>query len=561
MKDLTIVLSGQAGQGLMTIEKLLAHVVKDKYFLFSSPEFMSRVRGGNNSIELVIASEPVMAWRHKIDILVILGNNGLSRMKTRLKKNTLIISESQLLSTKDKEGLSVVEFDISGMAKEAGSPLYKNTVVFGLIAKLLNLDNDSCHESIKSKFFKLKTDIISKNINAFNLGHKAGGDIKLPFTLPKISQKPRQLLMDGTTAVGLGALAGGVNYLASYPMSPSTGLMLYLAQKGEDFDVLVEQAEDEIAALNMVIGAWYAGARSMATTSGGGFALMGEALSLSAITETPCVIHLAMRPGPATGLPTRTEQGDLNLALYSGHGEFPRIILTPGNILDLAYLTQKSFYLADKYQVPVIILTDQFILDSMMESDTFTFSNEYLQTFITKTAADYKRYSLSSGPISPRGIPGYGKGLIKADSDEHTESGLITEDFSVRNAMNEKRLSKLPLILEDYQQPELIGSLSYDRLFVGFGSTYGVLKEVIGKSSENDAFLYFKQVYPLPESVKKYFKRAKEVITVENNATGQFAALLNAELSVSIDRQIKKYSGEPFSIEEIEKEVKGGSAE
>ena len=296
----------------------------------------------------------------------------------------------------------------------------------------------------------------------------------------------------------------------------------------------------------------------MATTSGGGFALMCEALSLSGITETPCVVHLAMRPGPATGLPTRTEQGDINLALYAGHGEFPRIILTPGHVTDAALLTQKAFYLADKYQVPVIILTDQYLLDSMAETDPFKFDKDSLQSFIVESTPGYKRYELSKGPISPRAIPGFGKGFVKSDSDEHTEEGLITEDFEVRVAMNDKRLAKLPLILEDYQKAELFGDPDYEKLFVGFGSTYGVLKELVENSSEKNAFLYIRQVYPLPEILKEYFDKAKMVITVESNATGQLAALIKAELSVIIHKQIKKYNGEPLSIEEIEAEAGKG---
>jgi len=553
-KTLTLVLSGQAGQGLMTLESLLAEAIRKQYYLFTSPEFMSRVRGGNNSVELVIASEPVDAWRKGIDVLFVVGPESFERMESRLNENSLVISESKYIPEKERSKLNFIEFKLSELAKEAGSQLYGNTVAFGYIAALLGLDKKVCHKAIRSRFSKLKEDIVEKNISAFDLGHEKCRDIQLPVEIEKVKDKPAGKVMNGSTAVSLGALAGGVNYVSSYPMSPSTGVLMYLASKGKQFDVLVEQAEDEIAALNMVIGAWYAGARGLATTSGGGFALMCEALSLSGITETPCVIHLAQRPGPATGLPTRTEQGDINLALYGGHGEFPRIILAPGHIKDAAILSQKAFWLADKYQVPVIILTDQYILDSMSETEPFEFDESALESFVIETKEDYLRYDLSNGPISPRGIPGYGKGFVKADSDEHTEEGLITEDFDVRIAMNDKRLGKLSLILEDYQDAELLGNDDYERLFVGFGTTYGVLKEFVEEGDGRDAFLYIRQPYPLPESLKAYFNKAREVIVVENNATGQMASLLKSELGVGIDHQILKYNGEPFSIEEIEKE-------
>jgi len=553
-KTLTLVLSGQAGQGLMTLESLLAEAIRKQYYLFTSPEFMSRVRGGNNSVELVIASEPVDAWRKGIDVLFVVGPESFERMESRLNENSLVISESKYIPEKERSKLNFIEFKLSELAKEAGSQLYGNTVAFGYIAALLGLDKKVCHKAIRSRFSKLKEDIVEKNISAFDLGHEKCRDIQLPVEIEKVKDKPAGKVMNGSTAVSLGALAGGVNYVSSYPMSPSTGVLMYLASKGKQFAVLVEQAEDEIAALNMVIGAWYAGARGLATTSGGGFALMCEALSLSGITETPCVIHLAQRPGPATGLPTRTEQGDINLALYGGHGEFPRIILAPGHIKDAAILSQKAFWLADKYQVPVIILTDQYILDSMSETEPFEFDESALESFVIETKEDYLRYDLSNGPISPRGIPGYGKGFVKADSDEHTEEGLITEDFDVRIAMNDKRLGKLSLILEDYQDAELLGNDDYERLFVGFGTTYGVLKEFVEEGDGRDAFLYIRQPYPLPESLKAYFNKAREVIVVENNATGQMASLLKSELGVGIDHQILKYNGEPFSIEEIEKE-------
>lgn len=558
MKEaLTIVLSGQAGQGLMTLESLLADVIRKEYYLFTSPEFMSRVRGGNNSVELVLSSEPIDAWRKAIDVLFVMGPESFSRMKPRLSESALVISESTFVSPEDQKGINFREFNMTELAKEAGSQLYGNTIAFGYFSKLLELDTKLAHEAIKKKFSKLKPEIIQKNIEAFDLGYSSCKDVKLKNKPAKAKNKPVTKVLNGSTAVGLGALAGGVNYLASYPMSPGTGVMMYLAEKGKEFDVLVEQAEDEIAALNMVIGAWYAGARGLATTSGGGFALMCEALSLSGITETPCVIHLAQRPGPATGLPTRTEQGDINLALYAGHGEFPRIILSPGNVKDAALLSQKAFWLADKYQVPVIILTDQYLLDSMSETEEFEFDDSALESFVIETKKDYKRYSLSNGPISPRGIPGYGKGFIKADSDEHTEEGLITEDFDIRVTMNEKRLAKKPLLLHDYQGAELFGNPDYERLIVGFGTTYGVIREYVETKGKNDAYLYIKQVYPLPDNLSVYFKKAKSTVVIENNATGQLASLLKAELNVSIDYNILKYNGEPLSIEEIEERIGG----
>jgi len=215
----------------------------------------------------------------------------------------------------------------------------------------------------------------------------------------------------------LGAIAGGCSFISTYPMSPSTGVWIFLTQHSKEFDIITDQSEDEISAINMAIGAWYAGARGMVATSGGGFALMVEGLSLASMIETPVVIHLGQRPGPATGLPTRTEQADLEFVLHAGHGEFPRIILTPGTMEDAFNLSQRAFDLADKYQVPVFILTDQYFLDSYYNLPSLNLSDIRNQSHVVKTNKEYKRYQLTENGISPRGIPGYGEGLVSVDSD------------------------------------------------------------------------------------------------------------------------------------------------
>lgn len=556
--SLTIVLSGEAGQGLQTIEELLVEAISKNYYVFSTKDVMSRVRGGNNTVEIRISEEPVGAYRHSIDLLFLLNNHSFYRLKGRVDKNTHIYGEDTFI---DKEDLDTIQcsfnsLNVIDMAKEAGSQLLANIVLFGFVAGMLNLDSKYCHSQIEKRFMRRGEQIVINNQKAFDLGYEKGTKYQLPKQINPVSNKDSTKILDGTTAIGIGAIGGGCNFIASYPMSPGTGVLVYLARQSKNYDILVEQAEDEIAALNMVLGAWYAGARGLVTTSGGGFALMEEAVSLSGITETPCVIHVAQRPGPGTGLPTRTEQGDLNLVVYSGHGEFPRIIFAPGTLEDAVKLSQKAFYLADKYQVPVFILSDQYLLESLAEMKPIQLDEKYLNPFIAKTEEGYKRYLLTDHGISPRGIPGFGEGLVKVDSDEHDESGQITEDFNVRVQMNDKRLKKGQLLLEDYEPEELIGPKTYQYLVVGWGSTYGVLREFVEYSGRKEiAFLHIKQVYPLHTSLKHYFEAADKVIVVENNATGQFANLLKVELDVKADFKILKYNGEPFSIEDIEKRV------
>lgn len=558
-ESLSFVVSGEAGQGLATIEEFLVEGLSKEYHVFSSKEVMSRVRGGNNTFELRVSNQPIHGISHGIDYLFLLNDHSLYRLVKRLKKNTVVFGEESFISEQEKEthSLHVKTLDLTKLAKEAGSRLFANTILFGFISGMLALDKKIGHELIHDRFIEKSEKIVQDNQNAFDVGYQLGSDYDAPKRITKPASMPTLKTMDGNNALGIGLLGGGVNYIASYPMSPGTTILSYLSAKGEEFGVLAEQAEDEIAALNMAIGAWYAGARGMITTSGGGFALMSEALSLAGITESPAVIHIAQRPGPATGLPTRTEQGDLNLAVYAGHGEFARIVLAPGNLEDGISLGQRAFWLADKYQVPVFILTDQYWLESLRLFKPEPLTDKYLETFIHKSERDYKRYELTESGLSKRAIPGHGEGFVKVDSDEHDEYGAITEDFDMRIAMQEKRMKRFDMLLEDYQEAELIGNPDFKQLIVGWGSTYGVCREFIETTDISDvAYLYVKQPYPLSPSLKRYFDQSENTIVIENNFTGQFANLLKLHLDVKVDHKINKYSGEPFFVDEVDTRLK-----
>lgn len=557
--SLTLVLSGQAGQGLKTIEELLGKAIKQRFHVFSTTEVMSRIRGGNNTVEIRLSDQQVYAYKEKLDVLFLMNNHAYDRLEDRMTDTTQVFGEASFLPERTKEafGHRFHAIPIGALAKEAGSVMYTNTIFFGFISGLLELDKDYCMDLIGNKFSTKSEKVVAGNQKAFDLAFEEGLKHKGINTIPPTTAVKERKILNATQAIAIGALAGGIQYMASYPMSPGTGVLEYIAAKGDAFDVVVEQAEDEIAALNMVIGGWYAGARSMVTTSGGGFALMEEAVSLSGITETPAVIHIAQRPGPGTGLPTRTEQGDLNLAVYSGHGEFPRIVLAPGNLEEAILLTQKAFWLADKYQVPVFILSDQYLLDSKRPVAPVALDPSALESFVVRSEEDYLRYRLTESGISPRAIPGYGAGLVKCDSDEHDEEGTITEDFGVRVQMNDKRLGKESLILEDYVAPELVGPSGYKQLFIGWGSTYGVMKEAIESGGRKDvAYLHIKELFPLHKVIAEYAQKAAHVTVIENNATGQLANLLKLYVDVKVHKKILKYNGVPFTAEEAEDYVK-----
>ncbi|MBN1823410.1 MAG: 2-oxoacid:acceptor oxidoreductase subunit alpha [Endomicrobiales bacterium] len=556
--DISIVIGGEAGQGIQTVEKLLTHLFKDAGFnVYATKEYMSRVRGGSNSTEIRVSSFRRNAFVRKIDILIPLDPDSIGHLGRRIDGDTIIFADKDKMST-DKP---IIDVPFAKVAQEYGSPIFLNTVAVGLILGILSADREVIERNISSYFSKKGEDIIKKNVSAMNRGYGIAKDFvgpgKLEIDIKKNSAAKNEILISGSEAVSFGAVAGGCNFISAYPMTPSTGVLTTLSRYASEFGIIAEQSEDEISAVNMACGAWYAGARALVCTAGGGFSLMTEGVSLAAMTETPLVINVGMRPAPATGLPTRTEQGDLELVLYAGHGEFPRIVFAPGTIEEAFAITQKAFNLADKYQVPVFILSDQYLADTYYNVPRIEpehFRNDY---YVVETGKGYKRYSFSVNPdgVSPRGVPG-GGGLVCADSDEHDEDGRITEDENVRKRMVDKRLGKLRFLSRGVMPPELTGPKEYSALVIGWGSTCGVIKEAIEKTGKKSvSSLHFKQVYPLHPFTAGYLKKAKKIILVENNATGQFGKILKLYTGVDVKNKILKYDGLPFSVEELSEEI------
>ncbi|MGD2245431.1 MAG: 2-oxoacid:acceptor oxidoreductase subunit alpha [Candidatus Aminicenantes bacterium] len=555
-KDVSLVLCGQAGQGIKTVEKIIVHGLKlCGFHVFATKEYMSRVRGGMNSTQIRVSSQKVSACTDRIDILIPFHKDALAHLDARISPETQILADSDLL-TEELAGRckGCVEIPFSKKAAEIGSKIYLNIIAAGVLLGMFSADKDILFDFITETFAQKGEETVQNNITAITVGYELGQNL---LTDQKIGIKrdPRvqdEILVNGAEAVGLGAIGGGCDFLSSYPMSPSTGVMVFLAGLSEKFGLVVEQAEDEISAINMALGASYAGARAMVTTSGGGFALMTEGVSLAGMIETPVVIHVAQRPGPATGLPTRTEQADLELVLHSGHGEFPRIIYAPGSLEETFYLTQRAFNLADKHQIPVFLLTDQFLIDSYYNTVPFDPYRIPVKKHIVKTSGGYKRFSLTRDGLSPRGIPGYGKGLVGVDSDEHDEEAHITEDFDLRTQMVDKRLKKLEGIKNDTVPPVLIGSRSYRFLVIGWGSTFQVIKEALSQLDRDDvSFLFFNQVYPLHDKTINFLEKAKKTIIIEGNATAQFAKQIKLFTDRDVDERVLKYNGLPFSVEEL----------
>jgi 2-oxoglutarate ferredoxin oxidoreductase subunit alpha len=368
-------------------------------------------------------------------------------------------------------------------------------------------------------------------------------------------------MMNGNEAIALGALSAGVSFCAFYPMTPATSINLNLAAQAQKLGIVVEQAEDEIAAINMALGASYAGAVSMAATSGGGFALMVEGVSLAGMTETPVVIVVAQRPGPATGLPTRTEQADLEFVLFSGHGEFPRAIFAPGDVEECFWLTRRAFELADEFQGPMFILTDQFLADSYRAVEPFPLANlEHVRPGQDAPAAlPYRRYETTQSGISPRLLPGQSEHLVVVDSDEHTPDGHLTEDLAVRVEMAGKRLRKGDGLRATVTPPAYVGEETPDLLLVCWGSSKGAVleaTEVLRGTGQSVAVLHFAQVWPLvPEQFLGRLQGAQRVVCIEGNATGQLANLIRRETGFAIRDRILRYDGLPITWEQVLREL------
>ncbi|MCK9419695.1 MAG: 2-oxoacid:acceptor oxidoreductase subunit alpha [Nitrospirae bacterium] len=568
--DYSIKIGGEAGQGIQTIGDTLGHVfARSGYHVFTNQDYESRIRGGHNFYQIRLSERPVIAPKGAIDIIVALDKESIRLHERELTSRGRIIYDSETLKeTHDKPAFLDVPFEKLAM-QHGGDKIMANTVATGAVLGMLGMDLDILMDLIVETFKKKGEPIVSANKNAAMAGydHAVKGCLTCNFSVASDDKAGALMLVGGSEAIALGSMASGVKFYAAYPMTPSTGIMNYLAGKEKEYGIVVEQAEDEIAAINMALGASFAGVRSMTGTSGGGFALMVEGVSLAAITETPVVIALGQRPGPATGLPTRTEQGELHMVLHAGHGEFPRFIFAPGSPEQAFFSVNKAFDLAEKYQVPAFILFDTYLSDSQWSYQGFDLARlrntDYrLRGEVFQRLEGYKRHALTQSGISPLAVPGDAKHLVVTDSDEHDEDGHLVEDAGMRIKMVEKRLfKKFPQMQQEVAPPFLYGDHKPDVVIIGWGSLYGLMREAVDALSQSHriAMLHFSEIYPFPETGQFDYlgllKRAKLTICIEQNATSQFARLMKTETGYEFNTLINKYDGRPFTVEELTGEI------
>lgn len=540
------------------------------YGVLVSKDYMSRVRGGHNFVLLRVEETTPWAPAAQVDLLVALNAETFRVHSERLTADAQIIFDPQAFSLPGTASRAT-PIELSALARASGGAMLASTVAVGAVLAL----GSSCSEPLELAQAVLNElydpPLREQNLAALSAGFTAGlrfrrADAIFPrpaVTCEHATSSPR-LFVDGSAALGMAALASGCRFVSAYPMTPATGIVTYLAAKQHEYGLVVEQAEDEICAINMVLGASFAGARSLTCTSGGGFALMTEGLSLAGVMEVGIVIVLAMRPGPATGLPTRTEQGDLNFAIFGGHGEFPRAVLSATALEDAFYRLSKAFHLADKYQMPVIFLTDQHFADTARSIPPYDFSRLAYERHLVGgelgDALPYLRYRYTPNGLSPRALPGqYGGEMVLADSHEHDEHGHISEDADIRKDMMHKRMLRMETVRAELDEPVFYGHREAKLLLVGWGSTYGALREavdVLCAAGKKAAMLHFSDLWPLPlVSVSQLLPAAETSFCIENNATGQFAALLRREANLKFTHSVLKYDGRAFTAEEIVREI------
>lgn len=548
-KLVTILVGGAAGQGLATVGQLLSKSLsRSGYHVSVSQVYMSRIRGGFNTFAIRAGAECTNAPDELADIVIALNQDAVEQCASTLRPGGLLVLGDGL----DPQGHRSIRIPLASLAPK---PIYYNVAGSAVVGALIGIPQIEIAQLLEESFSRKGEDVVKQNLDVLRDSYAwALGQEMTCRPLPESPEVP-WLLMNGNEAIALGALAGGCNFCSFYPMTPGTSIAQTLISKGAELGVVVEQVEDEIAALNMAQGASYAGARSIVPTSGGGFALMTEAMSLAGVAETPVVAAIAQRPGPATGLPTHTEQADLNLALYAGHGEFPRAILTPGTVEECFQAGFQAMNLAEKYQTPVVILTDQYLADNIHTVEAFDL--ESLPSLHRPAEHSefpegaYQRYALTESGISPRLIPGFGPHCVVADSHEHLESGKITEDPVMRNAQNEKRMRKEQGMLAEALSPVCSGDEHPDLLLVGWGSSLGAIKEsaeLLREQNVRVAVMHFRQVWPLPTGkLLDWASRARATVCIESNITGQFAGLVRKVCGLDFDLRILRYDGLPLT--------------
>jgi len=565
MKVFTFKIGGPAGTGITSAGLMFSKIAaRSGYHVFDYMEYPSIIRGGHNVMQTSVSDEPIATQLQSTDFLVALNQETVDRHVGELTTTGIMLydTDEKIVIKTMPIGATALGLPLHMLARSnTGSIIVINTIALGVSLYLLGGDLKYLQDLLDEQFAKKGEKVLQQNLDAASAGFKYAQDNFSQYVISRLTKRKKTLpalVINGNEAVALGAIAAGLQFASIYPMTPTSSILQILAPLQQEFGFIYKQPEDEISAINMAIGASFAGARAMTATSGGGFCLMSEGFGLAGMTETPIVIIIGQRPGPATGLPTWTEQGDLRFVLHAHQGDFPRLILAPGDVTEAFHLTMQAFNLADKYQTPVVILVDKQICENHESVSPFNYAKYRIDRgkFTTKKIANYKRYSLSADGISLRAPAGSGNHVI-ANSDEHTVFGYSSEESSVRQAQMEKRMQKLITCEQkDMPAPILYGPAKADLTIVSWGSNKGAILAALKECSRVN-FLHLTWLNPFPTAmVTKILRQAKKVLNIEANYTGQLGGLITEKTGLVLEHNFLKYDGRPFYPEEIITKIK-----
>ena len=574
ISDISVMIAGQAGDGVLFTGNIFAKILKKEgWEIVTYRDFPSNIRGEATNYTIRASHKKIYGRDDTIDVLLAFDCDAIIRHLPSMAENSIILCEgkdlAKVVSPRD-EGVTYHPFPIRQLARERfENEIFKNMIVLGALCHILDLETTIVREIIREAFLKKKGEnIVQKNIEAVKLGCEQAE--KIVQAQEKHSLKKRtytqKLLISGDEAIAFGALAAGCRFFAAYPICPASEIWQWLAKVFPRFNGLVVQTEDEIAAINMALGASYAGARAMTSTSGPGASLMMEGFSLAGMTEIPLVIVHVQRAGPSTGLPTKSEQADLNQWVYGAHGDFPRIVLSPGIIEECFSFTVRAFNLAEKYQMPVILLTEQDYGQNLRTTEKFNMSNIKIDRgkLLTQEellrVEEYKRYKFTRDGVSPRALPSMTNGIHMVESNEHDEMGYREESPRNRKRMMEKRMKKLKTARKDLIPPKLWGKNEAETGIIGFGSTFGPIREAMDRLQDKSLktkYLQIRTLWPFhSQEVEEFLSGCRRVFVVEDNYSGQLGALIKGQVSGCPElRPILNYSSQTFRPQDITAEI------
>ncbi len=552
VNDIDIMIAGKAGDGSLASGDILAKVIARMGLnVCTIKDFPSNIRGLPTNYIIRGGKNIFLSKKDHIDFLIALDESAVKQHIDELSPNGVLIydySSTNLPNNLKRKGINIYLAPLEKMAIQtlggSSGRKFKNLIFLGILGKLIGLDEKEVQKTIKDMFGQKGQQVVEKNIVAYRMGvdFVSNNLKKTDSYIIRRLKKKHYLFLTGNEAIGLGALVAGCRFYAGYPISPVTEIMEWAASNFPRYNGVVVQSEDEISAILMVIGASYCGARAMTSTSGPGSSLMTESISFAGISETPLVLVHGQRSGPSTGLPTKSEQSDIEHVLYSGHGDFPRIIISPGTIEEAFLFIGKAFNLAERYQCPVILLSEQMLCQNKCTVKNLDFKKvkinrgKLLSQSELDKIQDYKRYQFIDDGISPRSIPSMKNGIFESNSNEHNEYGGITEDSIIRKKMMEKRLKKKEIDKSDFIEPREFGNKNAEIGIIGIGSTYGVIRtsmNLLEKDNIHIKYLQIRMLQPFPyKSVKKFVGHCSIVYIVEQNATGQLARQILYHLGI-----------------------------